>query len=92
MEHAASAITDVTVCVLPRAGLFELLEAHPKMAIRLACIANRDQLATALHLANVGRRTARGRVASLLHELFERVHGQDAVSEGETVPLPLTQE
>lgn len=90
--YAAQAITDIKVCALPQKGLMDMLSQTPNMAVRLACIAYRDQVSMARHLANVGRRVARGRVANLLMELFVRVRMRSAAAASESIPLPLTQE
>ncbi len=90
--YAAQAITDIKVCALPQNGLMGMLSQTPNMAVRLACIAYRDQVSTARHLANLGRRLARGRVANLLMELFVRVRMRSAEAASEAILLPLTQE
>lgn len=90
--YAAQAITDIKVCALPQKGLMDMMSATPSMAVRLACIAYRDQVSMARHLTNVGRRMARGRVANLLMELFVRVRMRSAAAASESVTLPLTQE
>lgn len=90
--YAAQAITDIKVCALPQKGLMDMMSETPNMALRLACIAYRDQVSMARHLANVGRRKARGRVANLLMELFVRVRMRSAAAASEAIPLPLTQE
>ncbi len=90
--YAAQAITDVRLCALPQKGLMDMMHETPNLAVRLACIAYRDQVSMARHLANVGRRMARGRVANLLMELFVRVRMRSAVAASESIPLPLTQE
>ena len=90
--YAAQAITDIKVCALPQKGLMDMMRQTPNMAIRLACIGYRDQMAMARHLANVGRRRARGRVSNLLMELFVRVRMRSEAAAGEAILLPLTQE
>lgn len=91
-DYAAQAITDIEVCALPQNGLMGMLSRTPNMAVRLACIAYRDQVSTARHLANLGQRLARGRVANLLLELFVRVRMRSAEAVSEAIQLPLTQE
>ncbi len=90
--YAAQAITDIKVCALPQKGLMDMMRQTPNMAVRLACIGYRDQVAMARHLANVGRRKARGRVSNLLMELFVRVRMRSAAAVSESIQLPLTQE
>lgn len=90
--YAAQAITDIGVCVFPRKGLEELLNEKPEMSFRMACIATREQNFAFQHLTNVGRRTARERVANLLLELFLRVRLTSPEVTGDAIHLPLTQE
>lgn len=91
-SHSVQAITDVKVCVFPRKGLMDLMSETPSMAVRLACIAYRDQVSVTRHLTNVGRRMSRGRVANLLMELFVRVRLRSPEATSDAIPLPLTQE
>ncbi len=62
------------------------------MALRMACIAARDQVFAYQHLTSVGRRTARERVANLLLELFVRVRQSAPEASGDAIRLLLTQE
>ena len=88
-DYSVQAITAVRVCSFARAPLLEGLAGHAEFAFRLACLSHRDQVAAFRHLTSVGRRSARGRIASLLLELFLRVRAQD---DRAWVALPLTQE
>ena len=90
--HSAHCLTDISVCVFPRGTLLELFRAHPELALRMAWITARDGALAREHLTNVGRRSARERVAHLLLELFYRVRRGSAPAGENAVELPLTQE
>ncbi len=92
MAHAAHCLTDVAVCVFPRKNLFGLFRKHPELALRMAWITARDWTLANEHLTNLGRRSARERVAHLLLELFYRVRLGHPSAHGGTIELPLTQE
>lgn len=89
--YSAQALTNVTVCVLPRAGIDALFKRVPEMAVRFACIAAKSQENAFATLATVGRGTARDRVAHLLADLESRSRGRRTKGDG-PLPLPLTQE
>ena len=91
-KHTAEALTAVEVCVFPKRGLLTMFGQHPKMAVRMACIAARDQVFAYQHLTSIGRRTARERIANLLLELFVRVRQSAPDTAGDSIRLPLTQE
>ena len=86
------ALTTIEVCVFPKRGLLTMFGRHPKMAVRMACIAARDQVFAYQHLTSVGRRTARERIANLLLELFVRLRQSAPEASGDSIRLPLTQE
>ncbi len=90
--HSAQCLTDIAVCVFPRGTLLDLFRAHPELALRMAWITARDGALAREHLTNVGRRSARERVAHLLLELFYRVRRGGASPGDNSVELPLTQE
>ncbi len=91
MAYSAQALTDVTVCVLPRAGIDALFRRMPEMAVRFACIAAKSQENAFATLASVGRGSARERVAHLLADLESRSQEHRSNAQG-PLPLPLTQE
>ncbi len=93
LAHSAQCLTDIAVCVFPRNNLFDLFRAYPELALRMAWITARDGALAREHLTNVGRRSARERVAHLLLELFHRVRRRARPSSADNrVALPLTQE
>jgi CRP-like cAMP-binding protein len=92
MTHSAQCLTDIAVCVFPLNNLLDLFRRHPELALLMALITARVWTLANEHLTNVGRRTARERVAHLLLELFFRVRLCDPSPHGDTIELPLTQE
>jgi len=91
-SHSAYCLTDIAVCVFPRENLFDLFRAHPELALRMAWITARDGAMAREHLTNVGRRSARERVAHLLLEPFYRVRRKADARQENSINLPLTQE
>ncbi len=89
LAYSAEALTDVTVCVLPREGTFRLLREMPELAMSFACTAWHAQAHAFQQQVSLGRRNARARIAHLLHDLHGRARNSGM---GEPVALPLTQE
>lgn len=89
LTYSAEALTDVTVCVLPREGTVRLLREVPELAMSFACTAWHAQAHAFQQQASLGRRNARQRIAHLLHDLHGRARHSGM---GERVALPLTQE
>ncbi len=89
LAYSAEALTDVTVCVLPREGTVRLLREVPELAMSFACTAWHAQAHAFQQQASLGRRNARERIAHLLHDLQQRAR-QSGMAE--PVSLPLTQE
>ena len=92
MAYSAQALTDVTVSVIPRNGLSAMFREHPEMAMRIAALVSLDRDLAFDHLSNIGRRTARQRVAHLLLELFVRARMRWPGFHTEEMLLPITQE
>lgn len=88
--YGVRALTEATVCVIPRENFRRLSEAHPEVGLRLAWLLSRDRVLCFGHIASVGRHNARERVAHLLVELFFRARAQ-SLGGGEEVHLPLSQ-
>ena len=92
LDHSAQTLTPVRLCVFPRANFIELCKANPELAIRLTWMVARDVEAAGEGLTNIGRRTARERVAHFLLGLYYRVRLRHPEPVGSVIPLPLTQE
>ena len=76
--HTAEAISDVTVLRVPRKRLEALVEAHPKLGIRLLGMAHGEICAAQEQMLLLGRKTAEERIASFLVAMSERAasHGE----------------
>lgn len=88
----AQAVTDLTACVIPMAGLKDIARKHPEVALRLAWLTSRDRSLAYDHLTSVGQQTAQERVAHLILELFIRARLQWPGHRTDEMHLPLTQE
>lgn len=91
-DHSTQALTKMNVCVFPRDNILDLFREHPQLALRMTWLLARDESRSQEWLTNIGRRSARERVAYLLLELYYRVRLRDPEPIGSAIPLPLTQE
>lgn len=90
--YGVQALTDATLCVIPRANLDRLSREHPDIGMRLAWLMSRDRSLSFGRLTSIGRHCARERVAHLILELFIRCRAQWPGHRIEEMHLPLTQE
>lgn len=91
MYHSARCLSVVRVHAFPRRKLDVIIETNPRLAILLCRQVTADEARAHDHLANIGLRDARQRIAHLLLELYVRVRGRLPVESGETFQLPLSQ-
>jgi CRP/FNR family transcriptional regulator, anaerobic regulatory protein len=91
MYHSARCLSVVRVHAFPRRKLDVIIETNPRLAVLLCRQVTADEARAHDHLANIGLRDARQRIAHLLLELYVRVHGRLPVESGETIQLPLSQ-
>jgi CRP/FNR family transcriptional regulator, anaerobic regulatory protein len=89
MSHSAVCATAVKVSVFSRQHLMNKFHDRPELALRVMIMCARDRLALYQSLTNLGRRTARERVAHLFVELDHRLRARQP---GVVSALPLTQE
>jgi CRP/FNR family transcriptional regulator, anaerobic regulatory protein len=89
MGHSAECLTDVTVCLLPRARFDHLVSSRITICSRLAKLAAAHEARAQDHLANLSGRDAHGRVAHLMAELFFRVRRKFPPLAGDVASLPL---
>lgn len=91
---SAEAVSDVEVCSIPRSVLEDVMTSHPALERRLFCdtLLQLDQ--TRDWLLAIGRKTARERVAGLLHlmasQLRRSASAEEAVTGEHTFDLPLS--
>ncbi len=91
MEHSVEALTPITLCVFPRAKLYELYSKLPSLAFDITWLAAREEQLIDENLLSVGRRTAIERTAYLLLHLFERAKEVGLTKNG-SIQFPFTQQ
>ena len=91
LHFSVQALTAVSLCVFDRAGLADYVSAHPTVARRLEVFFARDAADADERLADLGRRTARERVARLALQLFARLRRRSAVQDS-SFDFPLRQQ
>mgnify|MGYP001334071557 CR=1 FL=1 len=91
MLHAVDSLTELRLCVFDRRRMFELYQNHPGLAFDLTWLAAREESILADHLANVGQRSAFGRLAYVLTFLSDRAK-RAGLARGNTLAMPITQE
>ncbi len=91
MEHSVEALTDMRLCMFERPRLWELFQSSPSLGFDLTWLASREELILSHHLVNVGRRTARERIAYVILLLFERARVTGLAAE-KAFEIPITQE
>jgi len=91
-SYGAQALTDIVVSTIPHKTLEHLAIEFPEVGMTLARMMSRDRDLAYGHLTNIGRRTARERVANLILELYVRYGSQWPGACATEMHLPLTQE
>ncbi|MFA6264296.1 MAG: Crp/Fnr family transcriptional regulator [Pseudolabrys sp.] len=91
MEHSVEALTPLTLCVFPRARLYELYTQAPNLAFDVTWLAAREEQMVDEHLLSVGRRSALERVAYLLLHLFARAK-ELRMTKGDAIQFPFAQQ
>jgi CRP/FNR family transcriptional regulator len=91
MEHSVEALTPVTLCVFPRARLYELYSQFPTLAFDITWLAAREEQMLEEHLVSIGRRSALERVAYVLLQLYSRARELDLVRQN-AIAFPFTQQ
>jgi CRP-like cAMP-binding protein len=91
MEHSVEALTPLTLCVFPRARLYELYSQFPSLAFDITWLAAREEKMLDEHLVSVGRRSALERLAYILLDLYSRAR-ELQLTRDNAVQLPFTQQ
>ena len=91
MEHSVEALTPLTLCVFPRAKLWELYGNFPSLAFDITWLAAREEQIIDEALVSLGRRTALERTAFLLLHLFTRAEEVGLTKQG-SIQFPFTQQ
>lgn len=91
MEHSVEALTPLTLCVFPRAKLWDLYSRFPSLAFDITWLAAREEQLIDEHLLSIGRRTSLERTAFLLLHLFVRAEESGLTRNG-AIQFPFTQQ
>jgi CRP/FNR family transcriptional regulator, anaerobic regulatory protein len=91
MYHSARCLSIVRVFAFPRHKLDNIIEGNPRLAVLLCRQIIGDEARAHDHLANLGLRGARERIAHLLLEIYVRLRRRLPNEPGEIIHLPLSQ-
>lgn len=91
MEHSVEALTPLTLCVFPRAKLWDLYSRFPSLAFDITWLAAREEQLIDEHLLSIGRRTSLERTAFLLLHLFVRAE-ESGLVKNNAIQFPFTQQ
>lgn len=92
MEHSVAALTPLTLCVFPRAKLWELYSKFPSLAFDVTWLAAREEQLINENLLSIGRRTALERTAYVLLHLFVRAKEVSLANGSNAIQFPFTQQ
>lgn len=85
------ALTDVAISAMPRDQFDAATQLASDLGRQLAARFETGRLIAYEHMTNIGRRSARERIANLLLELFCRTRGRLPQTPNESAPMPMTQ-
>ena len=71
--HGIEAITDVSLCVFKRKGLWDLFRSNPSLGYDITWMSAREEAFVDDNLLTAGRRNATERIAMLLMHLYRRL-------------------
>lgn len=89
--HGVEALTDVSLCVFPRDGLWNLFRQFPSLGYDVTWLAAREEGMVDENLLTNGRRNATERVAMLLIHLYRRAE-RLGLTQGGAMEFPVTQQ
>ena len=95
--HGVEAVTDVSLCVFPQDGLWELFRKQPELGYDITWLTARGEGFVDDYLLTTGRRNATERIAMLLMHLYRRLQRlgleeKDPNGQGGTVAWPINQQ
>jgi CRP-like cAMP-binding protein len=90
-RHGIEALTQVELCLLPRARIWSLFGQMPELAFDVTWLGAHDESYVDENLMSIGRRSAAERIAALIIMLFKRANGLALVTD-RTFAFPLSQQ
>lgn len=95
--HGIEAITDVSLCVFKRDGLWDLFRSNPSLGYDVTWMSAREEAFVDDNLLTAGRRNATERIAMLLMHLYRRLERiglerRDKDGAGGTIEFPVNQQ
>lgn len=95
--HGVEAVTDISLCVFPRDGLWDLFRQYPSLGYDVTWMSARGEGFVDDNLLTNGRRNATERVAMLLMHLYRRVQrigleSRDADGQRGSIAFPINQQ
>jgi CRP-like cAMP-binding protein len=90
MQHSVEALTDVTLCILPRRKLWSLYQRFAGLAFDMTWLGAREESILGEYLLTVGQRRASERLAFILLDLFRRAR-RAGLTQKNKLMLPVTQ-
>ena len=72
-DHTVSALTDVVVAAIETPRMMEIINKFPRLGTAFLWAVSRDEAMVVEHLVDIGRRTAKQRIAHFFLELAERL-------------------
>ena len=91
LEHSVEALTPLTLCVFPRAKMWDLYSRLPSLAFDVTWIAAREEQLLDENLLSIGRRSATERIAYLFLQLFVRAE-EVGLTRSNSIQFPFTQQ
>lgn len=91
VTHGLETLSETVLCAIPREGFRRLSDCCPAVAEQSQRCLARDMTLLFEHVATLGRRTARERIAYLLLELTVRSGRSTRLTNGMSLRMPLTQ-
>ncbi|WP_309681220.1 Crp/Fnr family transcriptional regulator [Polaromonas sp.] len=89
--HGIEAVTEVSLCVFARDGLWDLFRQYPSLGYDITWLNAREEGFVDDQLLSTGRRNATERVAMLLMHLYRRLE-RLGLAEDNTVQFPINQQ
>ena len=95
--HGIEAVTDVSLCVFKRDGLWDLFRSNPSLGYDVTWMSAREEAFVDDNLLTAGRRNATERIAMLLMHLYRRLDRiglelKDPDGVGGTIEFPINQQ